>query len=276
MIAELGLRPKKRLGQNFLVDKNTARRVLELAEVGEGDTVIEVGPGLGAITGPMLATGATVFAVELDSVLHGFLRDSLASEFPVNLELLKADAVKEPLAGFRPKAGGVTPIRSVKIVANLPYAISSPWMNAVLEGPLPGSMTLMLQKETVDRFTASTGSRDLGSITLQIQSSYLLDKRAGVSRRCFHPQPDVDSHLCRFRLKSQPHVFSKTSRRFIRQIFTQRRKQIGGICRNQPLLQPWLRTLQEADISLHIRPEAIPLQMWQELDRLLPRKGYED
>ena len=269
LVAKLGLRPKKKLGQNFLVDKNIAQRVIALSEITEEDTVIEIGPGLGAITGAILTKGATVFAIEADNILHGFLSNSLALEFPSNLKLLKGDAVKEPLAGFKPTPGVASQIESVKIVSNLPYAISSPWMNSVMEGPLPSSMTLMLQKETADRFTASIDSRDLGLISIQIKSTYILEKRAAVSRRCFYPKPDVDSYLCRFHLKPRPYVFSKTSKKLIRKIFTQRRKQIGGICRNQPMLQHWLQALLEAKISHRTRPEAIPLKMWQELDRLL-------
>ncbi len=271
LIADIGLRPKKKLGQNFLVDKNMARRVVELAQVRKGDTVVEIGPGLGAITGPMLAAGATVFAVELDPALHGYLNKTLAANFPRNLRLLSGDAVKEPLADFR-WHGSKESVPPFKIVANLPYAISSPWMNAVLGGPLPNAMTLMLQKEAADRFIARTGRKELGFITLQIESAFSLDKRQRVSRSCFYPPPAVDSSLCRFSLRTVPYLFSEPAKDIVRKIFTQRRKQIRGICKSEPRLQPWLKLLKEANIPHQTRPEAIPLEMWQELDQLLVKE----
>ena len=130
--------PVKKLGQNFLVDSNIVRKSLELADVRSGDDVVEVGPGLGTLSGALLQAGAKVHAVELDKTLHAFLKEHFAQvkEFSI----INADAIDYPLANL-PKD-----VTEFKIVANLPYAISTPWLDKVLSGRLPSRMSLMLQK----------------------------------------------------------------------------------------------------------------------------------
>src|SRR5882672_6825560 len=157
LLAKLGHQPKRYLGQNFLVDGNIVRKSLALAEIAPGDTVVEIGPGLGTLTTALLEAGADVWAVERDRVLFEHLAESLAPKFPEYCHLLEGDAVEKPLAGLTEMWAGCphpasailrgegTPPRSsvaadFKIVANLPYAISTPWMDAVLSGPLPSRM----------------------------------------------------------------------------------------------------------------------------------------
>lgn len=124
ILRSLGHVPSKKLGQNFLVDPNIVRKSLELAGVEQGDCVVEVGPGLGTLTGALLSRGAIVYAVELDKSMCAHLRSYFAGE--KNFSLLNADAVDFPLAGLPENCG------DFKIVANLPYAISTPWLDAVL------------------------------------------------------------------------------------------------------------------------------------------------
>ena len=137
LLASLGHEPKRFLGQNFLVDGNIVRKSLELAGVQAGDTVVEVGPGLGTLTTALLEAGASVWAVEKDRVLHAHLADSLAKKFPATFHLLEGDAVERPLADL---PAAIAP-QNFKIVANLPYAIATPWLDAVLGGPLPARLT---------------------------------------------------------------------------------------------------------------------------------------
>jgi len=127
LLARLGHSPKRFLGQNFLVDGNIVRKSLELAQVAAGDAVVEIGPGLGTLTGALLEAGAEVWAVELDRILHAHLESGLVAQYPGKFHLAEADAVDLPLAGLPP---GRAP--AAKVVANLPYAISTPWMDAVL------------------------------------------------------------------------------------------------------------------------------------------------
>ena len=158
ILRELGHNPSKKLGQNFLVDSNIVRKSLELAEVSEGDYVVEVGPGLGTLTGALLERGAKVFAVELDKKLFAHLRSYFAGN--ANLNLVNADAVDFPLAALPAE------VRNFKIVANLPYAISTPWLDAVLSGKLPSKMSLMLQKEAALRFSAKNSSGEYSPISI--------------------------------------------------------------------------------------------------------------
>ena len=151
VLAELGHRPNRKLGQNFLVDGNIVLKSLQLAGVAAGDCVVEIGPGLGTLTGALLDAGAEVWAVEFDPRLHSHLVATLVPRANGRLHLLHGDAVEHPCAA-RPADS-----RPFKIVANLPYSISTPWLDRVLGGPLPERMVLMVQREAADRFLAAPG-----------------------------------------------------------------------------------------------------------------------
>lgn len=259
----IGLRPRKNLGQNFLIDGNIVRKSLELGEVAEGEAIIEVGPGLGTLTGALLEAGCSVFAVEKDPLLYRYLKENLAARFPEKLSLLEADAMAFPLAGFRPNPG-----QSFKIVANLPYAISSPWMDAVLSGPLPDKMVLMLQQETVDRFSAVSGTKQFGAITIFLKSAFRIAPGHKVSRQCFYPVPDIDSYLFHLTRLPEPFLFTPQRKKLIRACFGQRRKQIGSLLRTlggDEDFTGWYQKLEEAGYSRQSRPEEIPTILWQEL-----------
>ncbi len=264
LLARLGHHPKHFLGQNFLVDGNIVRKSLELAQVKAGDIVTEVGPGLGTLTTALLEAGATVWAVEKDPTLAAYLRTSLAPRFPHTLHLQEGDAVELPLAGLVP---GQNP-PAFKIVANLPYAISSPWMEAVLGGPLPERMVLMLQLEAAERYAARPGTKLFGAISIFLQAAYDVAPGHRVAGNCFYPRPDVDSCLLHLVRKPDPHVFSAANRALIRSCFQQRRKQLGAILRNRlpDGGAAWLARLDAAGLSAATRPEAVPVSLWRELE----------
>jgi 16S rRNA (adenine1518-N6/adenine1519-N6)-dimethyltransferase len=262
LLARLGHQPKRFLGQNFLVDGNIVRKSLELAGVVAGDTVVEVGPGLGTLTSALLEAGADLWAVEKDPVLAAHLRNTLAAEYPARLHLMEDDAVDHPLAGL--PAGQAA---GCKIVANLPYAISTPWMDAVLGGPLPVRMVLMLQLEAAQRYSAESGSKTFGAISIFLQSAYDVAPGHRVSGACFHPRPDVDSCLLHLVRKSAPFVFTPATKALIRSCFQQRRKQLGALLRHR---MPdggaaWLADLARAGLGPETRPEAVPVKLWQTL-----------
>lgn len=263
LLESLGHRPRKPLGQNFLIDGNIVRKSLQLAGLTEGDHVVEVGPGLGTLSEALLDMGCIVHAVELDPRLAQHLRETVESKHPQNFNLVEGDAVKYPRAEI------LTTQSSFKVVANLPYAITTPWMEALLEDPLPSDMVLMMQKEAADRITAQPGSKAYGAISIFIGAAY---ERAGVhhvSRSCFYPVPGVDSILLHLRLKENPVLLREETRDLIRKIFTQRRKQIGSLLQKVPDTHPWLDQLPEFGCSRTTRPEAIPLEAWLALDELL-------
>jgi 16S rRNA (adenine1518-N6/adenine1519-N6)-dimethyltransferase len=262
LLARLGHLPRRSLGQNFLVDGNIVRKSLELAGVAAGDTVVEVGPGLGTLTGALLEAGALVWAVERDRTLHAHLEGTLAAQFPGTLHLMEGDAVEEPLAGL--PAGLAA---GAKVVANLPYAISTPWMDAVLGGPLPSRMVLMLQLEAAARYTASPGTREFGAISIFLQAAYEAAPGHRVSPACFHPRPEVESALLHLVRRPNPFVFTYGEKAAVRRCFQQRRKQLGSVLREQlPELEaPWRGRLASLGYPSSVRAEAVPVGVWLEL-----------
>jgi 16S rRNA (adenine1518-N6/adenine1519-N6)-dimethyltransferase len=265
VLAQLGHQPKRFLGQNFLVDGNIVRKSLELAAVAPGDAVVEVGPGLGTLTTALLDAGAEVWAVEKDRVLHAHLSETLSPKFSERIHLLEGDAVEHPLAELptdRSSAG------RFKVVANLPYAIATPWLDAVLSGPLPERMVLMLQLEAAQRYAAQPGSKSFGAISVFLQAAYDIAPGHKVGAGCFYPKPDVESHLLNLVRKAQPFVFPPEVKALVRSCFQQRRKQIGALLRARlpaERLALCRELLVKAGLSEQARPEAIPVTWWVQL-----------
>lgn len=256
--------PVKKLGQNFLTDANIVRKSLELADVQSGDAVVEVGPGLGTLTGALLERGARVFAVELDKTLFAFLKKHFADA--QNLNLINADAVEFPLAALPPE------ISEFKIVANLPYAISTPWLDAVLSGRLPQRMSLMLQKEAALRFAARNESKEYSPISISLSEAYDVLPPHKVSAACFHPRPAVDSMLLALKLKPDAYVFAPRTKELMRRVFSKRRKQLGSIAKSagedSEILSKWLDAARD-EITHDRRPETVPASAWRKLDALV-------
>ena len=261
LLARLGHEPKRFLGQNFLVDGNIVRKSLELGGVAAGDTVVEIGPGLGTLTSALLAAGAEVWAVEKDRNLHAHLTETLVPTHP-RFHLLEGDAVEHPLAGLPPEH----PTR-FKIVANLPYAIATPWLDGVLSGPLPEHMVLMLQQEAAQRYVAQPGSKTFGAISIFLQAAYDVAPGHKVDGSCFFPPPDIESYLLHLTRRPEPFVFPAATKAVIRACFQQRRKQIGGLLRGKlpDGGAAWLAQLAAAGLGPHTRPEQIPVALWRQL-----------
>ena len=236
------------------------RKSLDFAEIKEGDIVVEVGPGLGTLTGALLERGAFVYAVELDKKLFAHLSKLFAGEKNVNL--LNADALEKPF-GNLPESE-----RNFKIAANLPYAISTPWMDFAVQRA-PQRMSLMLQKEAASRFSAKGKSADFCPISILVNSAYNVDNVYKVSASCFYPRPNVDSALLSLKIKETPFFFKKQTKGCIRRIFSQRRKQIGSIVKgmgNSDVgVEDWLALVGDTKL----RPEVISLELWQKLDSYL-------
>lgn len=262
ILREIGHSPVKKFGQNFLVDANIVRKSLELAEVSAGDTVVEVGPGLGTLTGALLERGAKVYAVELDKRLFEFLKGRFGCN--PNLDLINADAVEYPLANLPPAAD------NFKVVANLPYAISTPWLDKILAGRLPQKMSLMLQKEAALRFAARNGSGEFSPISVLLSEAYDVQTPHKVSAASFHPRPSVDSMLLPLSKKPDAYTFAPKTREIMRAVFSKRRKQILSIAKSagadSAILLEWLEA--SPDLPPDRRPEAIENRHWVNLDKL--------
>jgi 16S rRNA (adenine1518-N6/adenine1519-N6)-dimethyltransferase len=268
LLAQLGHAPKRFLGQNFLVDGNIVRKSLELAEVRPGEAIVEIGPGLGTLTAALLEAGTEVWAVEKDRTLHAHLTEVLAPRFPSTFHLLEGDAVEHPLAGLPPDQAA----RDFKIVANLPYAIATPWLDGVLAGALPARMVLMLQHEAAQRYAAQPGSKSFGAISIFLQAAYDVAPGHKVAASCFFPRPDVESHLLNLARKREPFVFPAAAKTLIRACFQQRRKQIGALLRARlpERANEWRELLRGAGLSDQARPEAIPVAWWVRFSALVP------
>ena len=262
LLTKLGHSPKRFLGQNFLVDGNIVRKSLELAQIAARDVVVEVGPGLGTLTSALLAAGVELWAVEKDRTLHAHLSETLAKEYPTTFHLLEGDAIDHPLAALPPERA-----ERFKIVANLPYAISTPWMDAVLSGPLPERLVLMLQQEAAQRYAATHGSKQFSAISIFLQCAYDIAPGHKVAGACFYPKPDVESYLLHLVRKPTPFIFKPETKALIRACFQQRRKQIGALLRQHlpDEGRAWLAELTAAGLSAQSRPEEIPISLWTRL-----------
>jgi 16S rRNA (adenine1518-N6/adenine1519-N6)-dimethyltransferase len=267
LLERLGHLPKKKLGQNFLIDGNIVEKSLQLADLPASGDVVEIGPGLGTLTRKLLDAGQTVHSVEIDYRLAENIEKTEADAIRNGqLILSRADAVKMPL-GSLPDS-----VTNYAIVANLPYAISSAWLESVLNTQrLPQRMVLMMQKEAVERIWAKPGTKEYHALSIFISNTYQLTERHPVSRQCFYPAPAVDSMLIRMDLKEDAFLFSSTTRALIRKIFTQRRKQLGSLAKKEEpkVKEIILQWLEESDHPISSRPEQIPAKVWKRLGELL-------
>jgi 16S rRNA (adenine1518-N6/adenine1519-N6)-dimethyltransferase len=206
---------KRQLGQHFLVDENIVAVAARMAELGAGDVVLEVGPGLGVLTTHLAERVSLVHAIEIDEELVPQLRERLAGRQNVNL--IVADAMRYPLAELDPAP--------TKLVSNLPYNVATPLVAESLDGlPSLELWCVMVQREVADRFFATPGTKSYGAVSVLVQ---LTAERTGfhpVSRSVFRPPPNVDSALVSFRRRKHWGPEYERLKRFVREAFAHRRK----------------------------------------------------
>jgi len=259
-LREIRVSPVKTLGQNFLHDANLARWIVEKAELTPDDYVVEIGPGLGALTEFILAAGARVLAIEKDQRLAEFLRKRFTSE---RCEILHADAldfdVRQLFAQPR-----------VKLLGNLPYYVASQLLLKFTGYPSPISLWLfMLQKEMARRISAAPGTSDYGALTLIIQLHYRIEYLRTVSASVFLPRPDVDSAFVRITARTpdelpdhDPEIFA----RLVRRGFSQRRKQLRNLLSDD--IPNWDEASKAAGFEPRARAEELALEQWITLSNL--------
>ena len=257
LLDSLEHRPNKGLGQNYLIDSNILGIIVAAAEISSDDQLLEIGPGLGALTQALLATKAKLIAIEKDQTMVAHLRTHFQT-----LELLEADVLDINLNDLF--AGGIN-----KIVANLPYSVGSRFIvNALEAAPLPEKMVFMIQKEVSDRLTAQPGGKEYGPLAIWSQLNYEVKNIKNVSPTCFMPAPKVWSAVVRFKKRAVPLADVPDYARFkalIKLAFTQRRKQIGSNLRkNAP---EFFERLEACGIDPATRPEQISIPQWAALAR---------
>ena len=267
LLRQLEHRPNKKLGQNFLIDGNLVEKSISMASLPTNYPVLEIGPGLGTLTSHLLNLGHTVYAVEIDRRLEAHLRERLNSFIESGqFNLVRADAVKQPIGNLPDD------ITEYSVVANLPYAISSAWLEALLGSEkLPTSMVMMLQKEATERMLAP-GTKAYNALAIFLQASYQQRGYHSVPGQCFYPAPAVASALLKMEKKTEPYLFAKETRSLIRRIFTQRRKQIGSLLKKeeQEIQQIMTSWLEENNICSTTRPEKISVDQWIKLGGQFP------
>lgn len=262
-----GLSPRKALGQNFLIDQNLIRKLVDAAGVVPGDRVLEVGPGTGALTEALLERGAHVTAAELDRGLAQHLREHIPEAIAQNgwsgrFTLVEGDCLASPreVAPAIFSALGAGPF---KLVANLPYGAATPLMLALLIGHPDGAlMAVTIQREVADRLLALPGTKDYGTLGIIAQALATIERVASLPPECFWPRPDVTSAMVLLRRRSQPLTDTPAGlAELCQRLFSKRRKQLGAIIGRSSPLPPGVRYEQ--------RPEELEVPQLVDLARLL-------
>lgn len=222
LLAQHGLRPKKRLGQNFLIDRNVLNRIVDATGAGPGANILEVGPGLGVMTLELANRGARVVCVEADRELEPVLRDVLAE--CSNVEIVFEDFLKVDLPSFISERGGGKWV----FAGNLPYYITSPIIAKLIEAKaMVSDIILMVQREVAQRLQAPAGSDDYGALSVFVQYHCDIQSVMRVSKNVFYPVPDVDSEVVKLTILESPRVSVNDERLFFKVVkaaFGKRRK----------------------------------------------------
>ncbi|MEO5367290.1 MAG: 16S rRNA (adenine(1518)-N(6)/adenine(1519)-N(6))-dimethyltransferase RsmA [Magnetococcus sp. WYHC-3] len=259
-----GLSPKKHLGQNFLVDETVAADIVRHAGVGTGQRVVEIGPGVGSLTRPLLAAAGAVLAIEMDASLLPLLAQRTVGLGV--LEVIRADALDLDWSALAAQRGG-----RLKLVANLPYQITSPLLLRLLEHPGAfQDLTLMLQKEVVDRLTATPGNKDYGALTVQLRCLFDVEALFEVPPGAFFPPPRVTSAVVHLTPLPAPRVPLAAPGRFrnvVRAAFGQRRKTLFNALKS--LTPDGDAALNRAGIDGRRRGETLTLEEFARLSDCL-------
>lgn len=222
ILNKYNLSAQKRYGQNFLIDSNVLRKIVESAGVTKEDTVLEIGPGIGTLTQFLCEAASKVISVEIDKAMIPVLNDTL-SEYD-NITIVNEDILKVDIPKLLKENGA----KSVKVVANLPYYITTPIIMELLEKDAPiESITVMIQKEVAERMQTGPGSKDYGALSLAVAFYSKAEVKMTVSPNCFIPRPNVDSAVIRMDKLKEPPVSVKDRDlmlKIIKGAFEQRRK----------------------------------------------------
>ncbi len=256
---------QKKFGQNFLIDPHVLDKIIAAAQISKDDCVLEIGPGIGTLTQYLAENARQVVAVEIDSNLIPILEETL-KDYP-NVTVINEDILKVDMEGLAKEYNQGRPI---KVVANLPYYITTPIIMSLFEQQVPvDNITVMVQKEVADRMQAGPGSKDYGALSLAVQyyaSPYIV---ANVPPNCFIPRPNVGSAVIRLTRHKEPPVKVKDEKlmfRLIRASFNQRRKTLQNSLNNSPELSYTKEQIGQAIGSLGlgatVRGEALTLEQF--------------
>lgn len=256
LLADHGLRPKKKFGQNFLHDGNHMAKILDAAQLKPGDTVLEVGPGTGALTERLVEAGAHVVAVEIDRDMQPILQARLGDKITLHL----GDALdgKHTISAEVLKLLGDKPL---KLIANLPYNIASPLMaNLGIDHPSMTGMVVMIQKEVADRLLAEPGTKAYGPLGVLIQALFTVERVGVLKPGCFYPPPSIDSAVVAMHRRAESLCDdARGLGDLLHRLFSKRRKQLGSILGRDAALP--------VGVEPTMRPEQLTVQQLCELAR---------
>ena len=261
---------QKKFGQNFLIDPRVLDKIIDAAEITEDDMVLEIGPGIGTMTQYLAEHARKVVAVEIDKNLIPILEDTLSAY--ENVTVINEDILKVDIRKLADEKNHGNPI---KVVANLPYYITTPIIMGLFENHVPlKSITIMVQKEVADRMQTGPGSKDYGALSLAVQYYAKPEIVANVPPNCCIPRPNVGSAVIRLTRSEEAPVFAEDEHHMfslIRASFNQRRKTLvngltnGGVAQKEQVL--W--ALSEMNLPATIRGEALTLSQFATLSNLL-------
>lgn len=263
---------QKKFGQNFLIDPHVLDKIISAAEITKDDLVVEIGPGIGTMTQYLACAAREVVAIEIDKMLIPILQDTLGDY--ENVTIINEDILKVDLNKLAEERNGGRP---VKVVANLPYYITTPIIMGLFENHVPvESITIMVQKEVADRMRMGPGTKDYGALSLAVQyyaEPYLV---ANVPQNCFMPRPKIGSAVIKLTTHEKPPVTVKDEKlmfRLIRASFNQRRKTLANGLNNSPELhyskEQVAQAIEKAGFSPSVRGEALTLEQFAKLADIL-------
>ena len=278
ILKKYGIIANKKLGQNFLISDEVVNAIVTAAKLSKTDLVIEIGPGLGNLTKPLLENAGKVVCVELDSNMLQILKERFL--LYSNLEIIKQDILKVDLAKLiREEKQKNTNLQTVKVVANLPYYITSPIMMYLLEQKLEiESITVMVQKEVAERFIAIPGQKQAGAITYTIYYYAEGEKVIDVPKDSFIPEPEVDSEVIHLKIRKEPLFPLAPDSLFfpmIKTAFSQRRKTLLNTLVNGNILsskEEGKKILETLGLPETIRGEALSIEDFKRLAEMIEQK----
>ncbi len=274
VLQKYNFRFQKKFGQNFLIDRHVLDKIISAAQITKDDMILEIGPGIGTLTQLLAYNAKKVISVEIDKNLIPVLEYTLQG-FD-NVKVINEDILKLDIKKLVEEENDNKPI---KVVANLPYYITTPIIMGLFEKHVPiESITVMIQKEVAARMSAGPGTKDYGALSLAVQYYSEPYLAANVPSNCFMPRPDVSSAVIKLTLvKDKIKVSSeKTLFALIKAAFAQRRKTFINCLRNSDSFtfskEEWEDIFDEASLSPSIRGEALTLQMFAELTEIIKRR----
>ena len=270
ILNKLDITPGKKFGQNFMIDGNLLNFISREAKIKEGDLVVEVGPGCGALTRKILENGAHLIAVEIDKRICEYLTDNLTHS---NFTLIQGDACRVDIPELLKQiTDNKCELRNWKCVANLPYSISSPFIAKLLESPCPPEeMLFLLQKETGQRLAAKVGTKNYGSLSVRVQSVFDVEFIRTIPPAVFFPAPDVDSALVRFKRKTDFLDAAKMNQlsQTVKAAFSQRRKKMIKAISTIYGKTHTLHVFENLNINTNARAEELSPEEFQKLSNAL-------